>query len=57
MLKETLLNAGWQFLNEEYIYIPNDYDGCMAYGIRNIRRILEGIRENENQKNSTCRRG
>ena len=36
--KQILIDAGWEFLNDEYIYIPNDYDGCMAYGIRNIRR-------------------
>lgn len=38
--KKTLIENGWAFLNEEYIFIPDDYDGCMAYGIRNIRRIL-----------------
>lgn len=41
-----ITNAGWWFLNEEYIYVPNDDDGCMAYGIENIRRVLEGIRKN-----------
>ena len=45
--KEILLNAGWQFLNENYIYIPDDYDGCMAYGIQNIRKILEGIQREQ----------
>ena len=41
--KDILFSAGWRFLNENYIYIPDDYDGSMAYGIRNIRRVLEGI--------------
>ncbi len=45
--KSLLLNSGWRFLNENYIYIPDDYDGCMAYGIRNIRRILEGIQKKQ----------
>jgi hypothetical protein len=38
--KQTLIDAGWAFLNEEYIYIPDDYDGSMAYGIRSIRKVL-----------------
>ena len=41
--KNILVNAGWRFSSEDYIYIPNDYDGCMADGIRNIRRVLEVI--------------
>lgn len=40
--KNYLISAGWRFLNEEYIYLPDDYDGCMAYGISNIRRVLRG---------------
>lgn len=46
--KLILHNAGWRFLNENYIYIPDDYDGCMAYGIRNIRRILESVLNKSN---------
>lgn len=38
--KQILIDAGWEFLNEDYIYIPDDYDGCMAYGIRSIRKTL-----------------
>ena len=38
--KELLISKGWAFLNEKYIYIPDDYDGCMAYGIDSIRRVL-----------------
>ena len=38
--KQQLLDAGWAFLNEEYIYIPDDYDGSFAYGIRQLRRVL-----------------
>lgn len=41
--KQILTNAGWSFLNDEYIYIPDDYDGSMASGIRSIRRMLLGI--------------
>jgi len=39
--KKILISNGWHFLNDNYIYIPDDYDGCMAYGIRNIRHILD----------------
>ena len=38
--KQLLIDDGWVFLNNEYIYIPDDYDGCMAYGIRSIRRLV-----------------
>ena len=38
--RQTLIDNGWIFLNEEYIYMPNDYDGCMQYGIKNIRKQL-----------------
>lgn len=38
--KETLLNDGWEFANDTYIYIPDDYDGCMASGISGIRKVL-----------------
>lgn len=41
--KQTIINAGWEFLNDEYIFIPDDEDGCMAYGIANIRKVLESI--------------
>lgn len=41
--KQFLLDAGWVFLTDSYIYIPDDYDGCMASGIKNIRRIINGI--------------
>lgn len=42
--KDILLYEGWEFINEEYIYIPDDWDGCMAYGIKNIRKIIEHIK-------------
>ena len=45
--KAILVNAGWRFLNENYIYIPHDYDGCMAFGIRNIRRVLGKIQSKQ----------
>jgi len=48
--KAILVNAGWEFLNDNYIYIPYDYDGSMAYGIKNIRRILEYCRGKKNVK-------
>ncbi len=38
--KQTLTDAGWAFNGEDYIYIPDDYDGSMASGIRSIRRVL-----------------
>jgi hypothetical protein len=34
-------------LNENYIYIPDDYDGSMASGISSIRRVLEGIQKKQ----------
>ena len=37
--KQMLLDDGWSFLNEEYIY-RDDYDGSFAHGIRQIRRVL-----------------
>ena len=46
----TLIENGWEFLNDEYIYIPDDDDGCMAYGIRCIRRILNHINNKEKSK-------
>jgi hypothetical protein len=30
--KQLVLNAGWEFLNDDYIFIPDDEDGCMAHG-------------------------
>jgi hypothetical protein len=38
--KQIIIDAGWKFLNEDYIYIPDDYDGSMASGIKSIRRFL-----------------
>lgn len=38
--KAVIIKNGWEFLNEEYIFIPDDYDGCMAYGTNGIRRVL-----------------
>jgi hypothetical protein len=38
--KQTLIDAGWAFSGDDYIYVPDDYDGCMASGIRSIRKIL-----------------
>lgn len=44
--KELLISKGWEFLNENYIFIPDDYDGCMAYG-DSIRTVLMGYQEPE----------
>jgi hypothetical protein len=38
--KQTLIDAGWAFSGDDYLYIPDDYDGCMASGVRSIRRVL-----------------
>ena len=38
--KQFIIDGGWAFLNDEYIYLPDDYDGCMASGLRSIRRHL-----------------
>jgi hypothetical protein len=45
--KQTLIDKGWKFANENYIYIPDDYDGCMASGIHQIRRILLEIQHHD----------
>ena len=42
--KLILFKSGWKFAHEEYIYVPDDWDGCMAYGIENIRGVLERIK-------------
>jgi hypothetical protein len=47
--KFELQCAGWEFSGEDYIYIPDDEDGCMASGIKNIRRVLEGVRRSRNR--------
>lgn len=49
--KLILINAGWKFLKEDHIFIPDDYDSCIAYGIETIRYILEKI-NNKNKTNS-----
>lgn len=41
--KQIILDAGWKFASPEYIYVPNDEDGCMAYGIGMIRKVLQSI--------------
>ncbi len=38
--KKVLIDAGWEFQGENYIFIPDDYDGCFASGIRQLRRTL-----------------
>ena len=42
---KLLSYAGWVFIAPDYICIPNDYDGCMAQGHDNIRKIIDGLRE------------
>lgn len=42
--KQKLLDAGWVFVNDEYIEIPDDEDGCMAAGIINIRTVLASLK-------------
>lgn len=38
--KKVLTDKGWVFLSEDYMEIPNDYDGCMAASIQSIRKVL-----------------
>lgn len=38
--RKFLTDAGWEFVNDTYMHIPNDYDGCMAEGISMIRNVL-----------------
>ena len=45
--KQQLIDNGWEFANENYIFIPNDYDGCMASRIINIRRVLLHIQHRD----------
>jgi hypothetical protein len=45
--KQILIDNGWKFAKEDYIYMPFDYDGCMADGMNNIRRILRQIIERQ----------
>lgn len=40
--KQILIDHGWEFANENYIFIPDDYDGCMASGLNGIRKVLMG---------------
>ena len=47
--KFELQCAGWVFSSDDYIYIPNDEDGCMSSRISNIRKVLEGVRRSRNQ--------
>jgi hypothetical protein len=35
--KQIVLDAGYVFASDDYVYIPDDYDGCMASGIAQIR--------------------
>jgi hypothetical protein len=39
-----LAAAGWVFGAPDYIHIPDDYDGCMAQGHDNIRKIVNDLR-------------
>ena len=39
--KEVLINNGWVFGGRDYIYMPDDWDGCCANGLGNIRHVLE----------------
>ena len=50
---QLLVDNGWRFSSNEYIYIPDDYDGCMSYGIRNILKVLDRVKTKErvNRKN------
>ena len=38
--KQLITDNGWVFASEDYIYIPDDYDGCMAASLRSIRKLL-----------------
>ena len=41
--KGILIRAGWRFASDTYIFVPDDYDGQMADGIKAIRHVLDGI--------------
>jgi hypothetical protein len=38
--KQLLLDNGWAFAGKEYVYLPDDYDGCFAEGVEQIRRFI-----------------
>jgi hypothetical protein len=44
--KTTLVASGWLFNGDQAIY-KDDWDGCMAYGIRQVRKILLSIQHRE----------
>jgi len=46
--KQLLLEDGWVFASEDYIFIPDDDDGCMANGVDMIRRVIDGIKSRKN---------
>jgi hypothetical protein len=48
---KLLAIEGWVFGGEDYIYIPNDEDGCMADGEVHVRYVIESIRRRYQQKN------
>jgi hypothetical protein len=42
--KTLLKDNGWVFLRPYYIEIPDDYDGCFAYGAKSIHKVIAGIK-------------
>jgi len=44
---KLLESEGWVFVDENYIYIPGDEDGCMADGEQNIRYVISTIRRRQ----------
>jgi hypothetical protein len=47
--KALIIAGGWKFLSDDHIYIPEDYDGCMASGIEQIRKVLFAINRSRNR--------
>lgn len=41
--KNILIDNGWRFASEDYIYVPNDYDGSHTTGLKSIRHVLDRI--------------
>jgi hypothetical protein len=45
---QLLRDNGWDFINPYFICILDDYDGAMAEGLHNIRRVIAGIKRKGN---------
>jgi len=47
--KQYLIDRGWVFISDEYVELEDDYDGCMAYGVDNIRHMIAEYKRRESR--------